>query len=417
MGKLTNLNPPAPITDSELPSTLTRDSEADSKYLTKTGKAADAETVDGIDSSRIVFGDDWSRTIGAGISTEAVFMQSGFLDSYSGGGAFPSGISHLNGFQTRHRNANNLWGMQAGCQHNISNEFYFRTVTGGTWQPWRRIWNDGNFIPASHAQTFTPTIKGIGTSIGTISNVDIPNNSGFEVQAATSSAAYISFHRPGIWGFHFGLDTNNQLSIGGWSLGNNTYKIFREGAVNITRTPLPTAAVGANSIVVAWNSMEPGQGTAEICNYSGLGGGDTVNFFRVPGSENSISIFHRTARIDKNGAYLQVSDQRTKSNFSEAPGLSVILKLLPRKYKHWECNGFDYTKKELKLGKSFTEKIGFLAQEVEKELPEAVVAPQLPEGLYSLDYNVLIACLVKSIQDLNSIIKEMQEQILNLKNR
>jgi len=71
MGKLTNLNPPAPIADSELPSTLARDaevaaainahlgasdphsqyllpSEADAKYLTKTEKAADCETVDGI---------------------------------------------------------------------------------------------------------------------------------------------------------------------------------------------------------------------------------------------------------------------------------------------------------------------------------------------------------------------------------
>jgi hypothetical protein len=271
MGKLTNLNPPAPIADSELPSTLARDaevaaainahlgasdphsqyllpSEADAKYLTKTEKAADCETVDGIDSSRIVFGDDWSRTIGAGISTEAVFTQSGFLDSYSGGGAFPSGISHLNGFQTRHRNGNNLWGMQAGCQHNVTNEFYFRTVTAGAWQAWRRIWNDGNFTPASHAQVFNPTIKGIGTSIGTISNIDNPNNCGFEIQSANaSSAAYISFHRGGIWGLHSRLDTNNQLSIGGWSLGNVSHRILHEGIALSSKGSLPTANIAGNS--------------------------------------------------------------------------------------------------------------------------------------------------------------------------
>ena len=370
MGKLTNLNP---IADSDLPSTITRDSE-----LTAAMNAHVAAADPHIQYLLTSEGDARYRLSATALTDSEL----------------PSTIT---------RDSELTATMNAHVAAPDPHSQYLLTSEGDA--RYRQF----------NTQTFTATIKSVGTSTGTIANTDPPtqaNKCGSEIQAANStSAAYISFHRPGIYGAHFGLDTNNQLCFGGWSLGNASYKIFHEGSVNFIRTPLPTAAIGVNSVVMGWNSMEPGLGIAEICNYAGAGGGDAINFFRVPGAENSISIFHRVARIDKNGAYVQMSDGRVKRDFAEAPGLSAILALKPKKYRHWECTGYDYSEKKLKLGGNFTDKIGFIAQEVEQILPEAVIAPNRPEELYGLDYNVLIPCLVRAIQELTEKVTALEARL------
>lgn len=270
---------------------------------------------------------------------------------------------------------------------------------------------------SSHAQTFTPSVRAVAISSGDNSQT---NNCGLEVQAANSlSAAYISFHRPGIFAVHFGLDTNNLLSVGGWSLGHNSYRIFHEGVAPLFKAPLLTALVGQNSFSLGWNSVSPGQGIAELCNYCGTGGGDAFNFYRVFGNGNSVpTVSNRVSRIDSAGAYLQTSDRRVKSEFSPAPGLENLLALAPKKYKHWDCIGFSQGEHPtIKLGKNCCVKIGFVAQEVQAILPEAVPITNSEQELHSIDYSVIVACSVKSIQELHFQVQEMREQINGLKNQ
>lgn len=262
-------------------------------------------------------------------------------------------------------------------------------------------------------QTFTPTIKSISTSSGGISAIfsstTQANKCGFEIQSAeTASAAFISFHRINAYGVHFGLDINNRLSVGGWSMGEKNYHIFHEGIPLLVKAPLPTASLGGNSFATSWNSVQLGQGIAELCNYAGLGGGDAFNFFRMPGNADAVpTLTNRVSRIDINGAYVQTSDSRVKSGFLPAPGLSVILALLPQKYQHWECLGIDENK-TLKLGKTFKNKIGFVAQDVQKILPEAVPITGSEEELYGIDYSQFIPVLVQAIQELEGQVKELR---------
>ncbi|MBT0623525.1 hypothetical protein KIH32_06390 [Pseudomonas fluorescens] len=49
----------------------------------------------------------------------------------------------------------------------------------------------------------------------------------------TSASAVMSFYRDGQFGVHFGIDTDNQLKLGGASYGANAYRIYHEG--NTTR--------------------------------------------------------------------------------------------------------------------------------------------------------------------------------------
>ena len=179
-----------------------------------TFKAADSDLLDGIDSSRVVFGDDSSKSLGGGgtATTNNVFTTSGFIDIYGASGIFPTGMSHLNGFQTRHRNLSNSWGMQAGCQHDIPNEFYFRTITAGTFNTWRRTWNDGNL----------PVIYPPSAPSGSISIPGAKGGyAGVNFSEASNSAAFLMStgnRHHGVWsssasgGWHWLYDNGN-LSI------------------------------------------------------------------------------------------------------------------------------------------------------------------------------------------------------------
>lgn len=50
----------------------------------------------------------------------------------------------------------------------------------------------------------------------------------FEIRG-TGGAASLSFHRPNAFAAHFGIDSDNQWKVGGWSYGTASYRIWHEG--------------------------------------------------------------------------------------------------------------------------------------------------------------------------------------------
>jgi len=91
---------------------------------------------------------------------------------------------------------------------------------------------DARYKRLGTSDSFGPAAKITITSMGTVatpSNNPSPTWTGLEVQASpTNAAAHMFFHRPGLGGVHFGLDTNNALCVGGWSLGNSSYRMWNE---------------------------------------------------------------------------------------------------------------------------------------------------------------------------------------------
>jgi hypothetical protein len=85
--------------------------------------------------------------------------------------------------------------------------------------------------------------------------------------------------------------------------------------------------------------------------------------------------------------------------------------LKPLKYTHWGCAGFDQENQTLKIGKHFTHKLGFLAQDLQKILPEAVSTPSSTEELWGIDYNCVLVCAIRSIQELKNEIDQLQLQL------
>jgi hypothetical protein len=64
-------------------------------------------------------------------------------------------------------------------------------------------------------------------------------------QAQGSGAAMLSFHRPSVYGVNFGLDTDNVLKVGGWSMGAVSYAISHAGNGGWIRIATLTAANSA----------------------------------------------------------------------------------------------------------------------------------------------------------------------------
>ncbi|SCZ75903.1 MULTISPECIES: phage tail protein [unclassified Pseudomonas] len=83
-------------------------------------------------------------------------------------------------------------------------------------------------------ESLTCTSATTGTIAGTSSSAG-----GFEARANATAAAVLSFHRPGSFGVNFGLDTDNQLKVGGWSMGSVAHTIWHSG-----NRPRDTASLG-----------------------------------------------------------------------------------------------------------------------------------------------------------------------------
>ena len=61
------------------------------------------------------------------------------------------------------------------------------------------------------------------------------------------------------------------------------------------------------------------------------------------------------------------------------------------------------------------EDYGFIAQEVQKSLPEIIKEDQV--GMLSMRYNSVIPILVEGIKELEKVVNDLKEEILELKKK
>ncbi|WP_442498796.1 gp53-like domain-containing protein [Methylobacter sp. sgz302048] len=101
-------------------------------------------------------------------------------------------------------------------------------------------------------------------------SVTTSGTKGLEIRSdgGATSASYISFHRPGSYAVHFGLGTNNKLSVGGWSLGNVQYEIFHSGNLP-TYFPKSASTNGyqelPTGIIIQWGQATSSGTAANNC--------------------------------------------------------------------------------------------------------------------------------------------------------
>ena len=179
--------------------------------------------------------------------------------------------------------------------------------------------------------------------------------------ACTTSGAFMSFHRPSSYGTYFGLDTDNQIAVGGWSAGA-ALGPMKVGALGVGTTASSTA------------------GSIRATN-------DITAFF---------------------------SDKRLKKDIAPITNaLESVSKLNGIKYRHNEVAqsfGFEDTK---------TLRVGVIAQEVFDVLPEAIRPAPFDEGengisksgqgYLTVQYEKLVPLLIEAIKELKAEVDELKK--------
>ena len=130
-------------------------------------------------------------------------------------------------------------------------------------------------------------------------------------------------------------------------------------------------------------------------------GGLRVRGNALPDANNLYTLGNSTTRwkeVWTNAGAINTSDANLKTNITTSPyGLEEVMRMHPVQY-NWKSNpGEDL-------------QIGFLAQDIQKIIPEAVVVPANGDPL-GMKYTELIPVLVKAIQELKNEILELKKQL------
>ena len=165
--------------------------------------------------------------LSAGIYTN---FGDGLLNSNGSGYAF-TGWWHV--IVMEHMDANGH-GVQLAFPLNMESpsSIYWRRAVGQEgWIEWMNIITTTGGVVNGKLTVDRPTEGWIsqGGSINTL-----------EIKSANGNAAGISFHRNGYHAVNFGLDPDNQLRVGGWSMGvGNSYTITHHGNLASHLAQLP----------------------------------------------------------------------------------------------------------------------------------------------------------------------------------
>jgi hypothetical protein len=171
----------------------------------------------------------------------------------------------------------------------------------------------------------------------------------------TGAAAMLSFHRPGAYAVHFGLDSDNQLKVGGWSLSGSSYLILHSNNYNSYAPTLTGGnASGTWGISITGNANYANSAgsantanSASIANYANSAGSantaSTANYANGAGSANSastafgldstvnttISAITVTGAITASGAAARLSlpqlSTTQRNNYSPAASRGMII--------------------------------------------------------------------------------------------
>jgi len=149
--------------------------------LSTTAKAADSELLDGLDSTRFVYGDNSTKT--AVVSSVSTALPSGFYNGNNiTGSPTSTWYTYLN---MRHTNTTNNYGSQLAVSFYSNADMYVRTINNGTYSSWSKVYNEANLTPLTIGTTSTTAMAGdtaipSGSAVidWTVDNDDIVIHSG-----------------------------------------------------------------------------------------------------------------------------------------------------------------------------------------------------------------------------------------------
>jgi hypothetical protein len=377
-------------------------------------RVANANTVGDVDVSRIVYGDNATKTSEMPSGNPNSWMASGFYNAYTGTNVpYESWWALLN---ARHTNAGNNFGFQLLGNFYNSNDFFYRVQNGDNFSGWSKIWHSGNFDPNTKANT---SGRYAGLDVGHADNAEYIGN----------DATYMRFHWNLVNGRLAVTQPSQPAYIWGANSASDSYLYnpanFSVNYANSAGTANNVSATnflmnGYHQWAVFQNNLEGvappvNAGLLLGWNYSG-GAGES--YIVAAGTPNGGNLKHVLATWDGNTmssnaqffsdgtgwvrgtmeaiSFYQTSDSTQKTDIqSLGYGLDAVLKLQTVSYK-WknQDNGNRH--------------VGLLAQQVKNIVPEVVSGK---EGEYRMAYAELVPVLINAIKEQQKEIELLEKKV------
>lgn len=150
--------------------------------------------------------------------------------------------------------------------------------------------------------------SGMATATGSLGEIELVGNG--------TGAAMAGFHRPGAYASYFGIDTDNQWKVGGWSAGANAYKIFHAGMSGTASFPSAVSiasATASTSTTTGALTVVGGIGAQGECQFGRAAwvNGANAQFVAEASSGNPRVLFNRAgvtkAFLDSNAGSINVN--------------------------------------------------------------------------------------------------------------
>tara|TARA_R110000868_G_scaffold2535_1_gene18326 strand:- start:1553 stop:5620 length:4068 start_codon:yes stop_codon:yes gene_type:complete len=258
----------------------------------------------------------------------------------------PSGLLHVE----KNQNASNI-------------QYFINSSTGGSAYTHLQIGKTaaGDNTTYGLVQYYNPNDSfNILAAAGAIGGLNITHNGAYPITFATSGTERMRIFSNGNVGIGITTDTTFKFTVQG--------EVFSKGdgaALFVEARDL--------SVKYAWYA-----GSNTALNFYSTSGGVVGNFNRIT------------------GIYTPTSDINKKRDFEESKlGLKEILQLKPTLYR-------------MKIDEDEADKhLGFIAQEVKEFIPQAYSDN---DGMIGLDYNPIVATLVKAVQELEARIKQLENK-------
>ena len=220
----------------------------------------------------------------------------------------------------------------------------------------------------------------------------------------TSSTGYGAYIQAGVnTTTYYALTVNNYAGTGLFNIAGNGDVQFGTGTGNLIYNPSATAPALQLSGSTSSNTI----GSSA---YITLKDATNSRFWAIQANASQdLSLWHKNASWvnvgnfnNSTGIYTPTSNINKKKDFEASTiGLNEVLQLKPTLYRMKADD------------ESEPKQLGFLAQEVEPFIPQAYVESK-GEGedkFIGLNYNAIVAALVKAVQEQNQTIQSLQEQI------
>jgi hypothetical protein len=328
----------------------------------------------------------------------------------------------------RHTNGAGVWGRQHawGWEDN-AHEFYTRNVSGGVWSGWVRFLSSNNYnsfaptltggnasgtwgisITGNAATATTATnatnVTGVAQTLGySTASVGIATGGvgGPQVMGSTTNAAMISFHRAGAYAVNFGLDTDNQLKVGGWSAGGASVILHSSNYTSYAPSLTGGGASGTWGINISGSSAGCTGNSATVSMSSGRTDATAYPVvWGVPSSASQLYSCSAVAITSSTGLLSASSLYATGeiTAFSDAR-VKTDIELISNALEKVEAiRGVTYTRTD--APHEGVRQAGVIAQEVELVLPEVVKTNE--DGMKSVAYGNLTALLIEAVKELSA---------------